>query len=85
MGSTMDITLKLPEELVKRAQAAGILTDEQVAGWIEAELDRRQRREALFADLETLQNLEPGLTPEEIETELITFKQERAASRRTSS
>jgi hypothetical protein len=30
----MDITLKLPEELVKQAQAAGILTDDQVATWL---------------------------------------------------
>jgi hypothetical protein len=77
-----DITLKLPEELAARAQAAGILTDEQIASLIEAELDRRQRRESLFADLETLHNLEPRLTPEEIEAEMKAFKQERAASRR---
>jgi hypothetical protein len=66
----MNITLKLPHELVERAQAAGILTNEQVADLIEAELDRRQRREQFYADLETLHNLEPKITPEEIEAEL---------------
>jgi hypothetical protein len=66
----MDITLKLPNELVERAQAAGILTDEQVADLIEAELERRLRREQFYADLETLRSLEPKLTPEEIEAEL---------------
>ena len=77
----MDITLKLPEELAERAQAAGILTDEQVASLIEAELDRRQRREALFTDMQRLRALEPRMTSEEIEAELKAFKQERADSR----
>lgn len=72
----MDITLKLPDKLVERAQAAGILTGEQVAELIEAELDRRQRRETLFADMAKLQTLEPRLTLDEIEAELHAFKQE---------
>ena len=79
----MNITLKLPDELVKRAQAAGILTSEQVAELIEVELERRQRREQFYADLETLRGLEPKITPEEIEAELKAFRQERAAARRT--
>jgi hypothetical protein len=79
----MDITLKLPDELVERAQAAGILTGEQVAELIEAELDRRQRREQFYDDLETLRSLEPKITPEEIEAELKAFRQERAAARRS--
>ncbi len=79
----MDITLNLPEELAKRAQAAGILTNEQVVHLIEAELDRRQRQATLFNDVQQLQALEPRLTPEEIEAELKAFKQERAANRHT--
>jgi hypothetical protein len=49
---------------------------------IEAELDRRQRREAFFSDLETLRSLEPKINPAEIEAELAAFRQERAANRR---
>ena len=50
----MDVILKLPEELVKQAQAAGIMTDEQVASLIQTELERRQRRQALFTDIQNL-------------------------------
>ncbi len=78
----MDIILKLPDELVERAKAAGILTDEQVAELIEAELERRQRRKQFYTDLETLRSMEPKITPEEIEAELKAFRQERAAARR---
>ena len=77
----MNITLRLPEELIEQARAAGLLTDEQIAGLIQAELDRRQRRDALFADMESLRRQEPPLTPEEIEAELKAFRQERAAGR----
>lgn len=77
----MDITLKLPAELIERAQAAGILSDEQIASLIEAELDRRQRREMLFADIDMLRNLEPKLSQEEIEAELKAFRQERIVDR----
>lgn len=78
----MDIILKLPDELVERAKAAGILTDEQVAELLEAELERRQRRKQFYTDLETLRSMEPKITPEEIEAELKAFRQERAAARR---
>ena len=78
----MDIILKLPDELVERAKAAGILTDEQVAELIEAELEHRQRRKQFYTDLETLRSMEPKITPEEIEAELKAFRQERAAARR---
>jgi hypothetical protein len=78
----MDITLKLPEQLVKQARAAGILTDERIAGLIEAELERSQRKATLAADIERLHNLLPPLTEEDIEAELKAFRQDRAAQRR---
>lgn len=61
----MDITLRLPEESAKRAEEAGLLTDEKLAALIEAELKRRQRVDALFDDMESLQALEPPMTPVE--------------------
>ena len=73
----MDITLKLPEELVKQAQAAGILTDEQIANLIQTELERRQRRATFFSDVARLRKLEPALTAEEIEAELAAYRRER--------
>ena len=66
----MDITLKLPEQLVKQARAAGILTDERIASLIEAELERSRRKAALAADIERLHNLQPPLTQEDIEAEI---------------
>jgi hypothetical protein len=76
----MNITIKLPDELVRQAQAAGILTDDQVANLLQTELDRRQRQQVLFADMQKLQSLQPSLTPSEIETELTAFRQARAAN-----
>jgi len=80
-NKTMDIILKLPEELVKQAQAAGILTDEQVASLLQTELERRHRKQALFADIENLRNQQPALAPTEIEAELKAFRQAKAANR----
>ena len=77
----MDVLLRLPEELVKQAQAAGILTDEQVASLIQTELERRQRKQMLFADIQRLHNLQPALTPDEIDTELKAFRQARSTNR----
>lgn len=34
------ITFELPADLVERAQAAGLLTSEQVSRWLEHELQR---------------------------------------------
>lgn len=78
----MNITIQLPDELVKQAQAAGILTDDQVASLLQTELERRQRQDKYFADLEALRNLQPPLSEAEIEAEMKAFKQERAANRR---
>ncbi len=77
----MNITIKLPDELVKQAQAAGILTDDQVASLLQTELDRRQRQQVLFADMQSLGSQQPPLTPAEIEAELNAFRQARAANR----
>ncbi|MCA0458030.1 MAG: hypothetical protein LCI00_28950 [Chloroflexi bacterium] len=78
----MNITLQLPDELVKQAQAAGILTDDQVANLLQTELERRQRQNRFFADVEALRSLQPTMTEAEIEAEMQAYKQERAANRR---
>jgi hypothetical protein len=77
----MNITLQLPDELVKQAQAAGILTDDQVASLLQTELDRRQRQQMLFSDMQKLHSQQPSLNPAEIEAELMAFRKSRAAQR----
>lgn len=79
----MDVVLKLPEELVRQAQAAGILTDEQIARFLQTELERRQRRQTLFEDIGKLRDQHPSLTPNEIEAELKAFRQTRTSDRST--
>lgn len=74
---TVDITLTLPEELVARARSAGLLTAERVAEWLAAELERRQRVDQLFADVQKLYVLEPPLTQEEIDAEIRAYREEK--------
>lgn len=62
----IDITLSLPEELVKRAQSEGLLNDERIAAWLEAELERSSRIKQLRKDIQTLRSMEPARTEEEI-------------------
>jgi len=66
----VDITLKLPEELVNQAQAAGILTDERVAELLAAELERKNQVRELFDDIDKLHELQPPLTQAEIDAEI---------------
>ncbi len=65
--SNVTISLNLPEEVVTRAQAAGLLTDERVAAILLAELERINR---LFETADRLAALEPPLTQEEIDAEI---------------
>lgn len=64
--SAVDVVLKLPEELVAQAQAAGILTEKRVSEWIVSELERQHSIAELREDVRKLRALEPELTPEEI-------------------
>lgn len=54
----MQVMFKLPDDLVERARAAGLLTDNRIAEWLQSEL---RRAEALAAG---------GMTEAEIEAEL---------------
>lgn len=77
--STVDVTLTLPEDLAARAKAAGLLTDEQFAIWLEKELERKERIKAYFADLDKLSAIQPPLTQEEIDAEIQAYRDEQAA------
>lgn len=61
------IPITLPETLVERAQAAGILGNEEIANLLEAELVRLARVERLFATMDKLAHVQPPLTQEEID------------------
>jgi hypothetical protein len=75
--SDVEVTFKLPEELVERARASSVpITDASIASMIEAELVRAQAAKRLR---EAMQKLEGSLSPEEIEEELARAKAERIA------
>ncbi len=64
------VTLNLPEDVVEQAEAAGLLTDEQMAALLVSELKRKARIDRFFDDVDKLSALEPALTPEEIAAEI---------------
>ena len=71
------ITLELPEELVERAQAAGLLTSEQVSRWLENELQRETLRANYRDTLQQLRGVQPPLNADEIEDELQAYRAEK--------
>jgi hypothetical protein len=75
--SDVEITIRLPEELVERAKALG-LDIEAVTSEVIALLEQRIERKQAWQNLMDAANqLRGGLTPEEIEAELAAAKAER--------
>jgi hypothetical protein len=70
--SEIEITLKLPSELVERARAVGVQ--------LEAQIRRLEAARRLQEIAEQLQSLPPELkpTPEEIEGEIRDYRTEKA-------
>lgn len=75
--SRVDVTINLPQELVERAKSAGLLTNAEVERWLVDELDRQQRLDRFFGKLDKLQNVEPPITPEEIDAEIDAYRREK--------
>lgn len=50
--SDIDVTLRLPEELVTRAQAQGVLNNERITAFLQAELERIETWQALNQTLD---------------------------------
>lgn len=65
--SNVAVTFHLPEDVVERARDAGLLSDERVREMMLAELARIER---FFNLADRLAEMEPRLTPEEIEAEI---------------
>lgn len=79
--SDVEITIKLPEELLEQARADGVpITDASIASLIEAELIRAQ---AAKRRREAMQRLQGSLSLEEIEEELARAKAERIAAHKS--
>jgi hypothetical protein len=77
--SDVEVTFKLPEELVERARAAGIEIETVTPDIVKLIEARIQRKEAWQRLSDAAQLLEGSLTPEEIEAELAAAKAERIA------
>jgi hypothetical protein len=75
---TVEITLKIPNELVERAKHTGVLHEESLVQLIEAEVARREAGQRLLEMMRELQSVEPPLTPEEIDAEIKAYRAEKA-------
>jgi hypothetical protein len=76
------ITLKLPDDLIERMNAAEVRLDvDSITAEVIALLERRIARKRAWAEInEMASQLRGSLTPEEIEAELLAAKMERIAS-----
>lgn len=79
----VDVTLHLPEELVNRAEAAGVLTDERIATLIEMEIERQFHVERFAETVRQLRAVEPSLTEEDVEAEIQAYRAEKSHRRET--
>jgi hypothetical protein len=82
--NTIDVTLHLPEDLVKQATAAGILTDERMTALLETEIERQKRVQRFAQTVQQLRALEPAITEDEVEAEIQAYRAEKAARKPSS-
>ena len=76
---SLDFKIKLPDQLRKQAEAAGLLSPKAIERLLREEL-RRQRVAGLFAAADCLASLDlPPLTDEEIEQEIRKARKPSAA------
>ncbi len=73
----LEITIKLPEDLIRRAEAAGIDLASAEPDIIEFIEQRVHRKESARRFLEIAETLAGSLTPDEIDAELAAAKAER--------
>ncbi len=80
----VDITFKvnLPQELARQAEAAGLLTDDQIERLLVTEIERQHRLDIFFEKIERLRDLESKITPEEIDAEIEAYRQEKHKKKR---
>ena len=71
-----EITLTLPDNLVREAQANGLLKPDFIASMLRAEI-RRRRVNKLFSAADRLANLDEPVTDEELAEEIAAAREER--------
>lgn len=71
-----EITLTLPDNLVREAEAGGLLKPELIASLLRAEIHRRKINK-LFAAADRLADSDEPLTEAEIATEVAASRRER--------
>lgn len=70
------ITLNLPEDLVTKAEQAGLLNESRIEAWLIEELEREKKLDVFFDTLDKLSALEPRMTEEEINAEIEAYRRE---------
>lgn len=70
------VTLNLPEDLVAKAEQAGILNESRIEAWLIEELEREKKLDVFFDTLDKLSALEPHMTQEEINAEIEAYRRE---------
>jgi hypothetical protein len=74
-----EITIRLPEDLIRRAEAAGIDLEASEPEYAELIEQRIRRKEAAQRFLDIAHAMAGSMTPEEIEAELALARAERIA------
>ena len=75
-----NITVRLPDDLARQAQSAGLLRDEAIAALLREAMQKREIG-TLFDTMGKLAALEPALTEAEIDAEIAAARAERARHR----
>ncbi|MBZ0298663.1 MAG: hypothetical protein K8J31_02935 [Anaerolineae bacterium] len=85
--SDVDVILSLPEKLVERARARGVLSNERVAQLLEVEIERMERWQSLDQSLEPVREAFRGdhadMTEDEIMAMINEAVHEVRAERKT--
>lgn len=83
--NVVNVTLPLPEELVERANAAGLLAPEQISAWLETALERKNQLEQLRNNLARLREVSQPLSDDEVaelvNAEIQAYRAEKRAKR----
>lgn len=71
---TVDLKLRMPDDLVREARSAGLLAPEAIENLLRGEI-RRKRVDRLFEAADRLADAElPVLSMEEVEAEITAFR-----------
>jgi macrodomain Ter protein organizer (MatP/YcbG family) len=75
-----NITVSISDELARQAQSAGLLRSESIEQLLREAMKKRQI-DKLFSTMDKLAALEPKLTEQQIDAEIVAARAERARRR----